>query len=154
MTLKELNNLRYIDGEIRMIEERIAELYTHAERATPNVTTYIHTDPKTGKKETCVLPLSGGAGTGHSRIESTVEAIEKEKQLLESIRAKRQQEKQKLLEFIQTIPDSQTRQIFTYRFVDLLSWNKIAARMGGGNTWKNLSNICYRYIDENLKDNI
>lgn len=148
MTLKELNNLRYIDGEIRMIEERIAELYTQAEHATPNVTTYIHTDPKTGKKETCVLPLSGGAGTGHSRIESAVEAIEKEKQLLESIRAKRQQEKQKLLEFIQTIPDSQTRQIFTYRFVDTLTWGQVARKIGGGNTSDSVRKKVIRYIGE------
>lgn len=148
MTLKELNNLRYIDGEIRMIEERIAELYTQAERATLNVTTYIHTDPKTGKKETCVLPSSGGAGTGHSRIESAVEAIEKEKQLLESICTKRQQEKQKLLEFIQTIPDSQTRQIFTYRFVDTLTWGKVARKIGGGNTSDSVRKKVIRYIGE------
>ncbi len=147
MTLKELNNLRYIDGEIRMIEERIAELYTQAERATPNVTTYIHTDPKTGKKETCVLPLSGGAGTGHSRIESAVEAIEKEKQLLESIRAKRQQEKQKLLEFIKTIPDSQTRQIFTYRFVDTLTWGQVARNIGGGNTSDSVRMQVMRFLE-------
>ena len=147
MTLKELNNLRYIDGEIRMIEERIAELYTQAERATPNVTTYIHTDPKTGKKETCVLPLSGGAGTGHSRIESAVEAIEKEKQLLESIRAKRQQEKQKLLEFIKTIPDSQTKEIFTYRFVDTLTWGQVARNIGGGNTSDSVRMQVMRFLE-------
>lgn len=147
MTLKELNNLRYIDGEIRMIEERIAELYTQAERATPNVTTYIQTNPKTGKKETCVLPSSGGAGTGHSRIESAVEAIEKEKQLLESIRAKRQQEKQKLLEFIQTIPDSQTRQIFIYRFVDTLTWGQVARNIGGNNTADNIRKKAMLYVD-------
>lgn len=147
MTLKELNNLRYIDGEIRMLEERIAELYTQAERATPNVITYIQTDPKTGKKETCVLPSSGGAGTGHSRIESAVEAIEQERQLLESTRAKRQQEKQKLLEFIQTIPDSQTRQIFTYRFVDTLTWGKVARKIGGNNTADNVRMKAMSYID-------
>ena len=146
MTLKELNNLRYIDGEIRMIEERIAELYTQAERATPNVTTYIQTNPKTGKKETCVLPSSGGAGTGRSRIESAVESIEKEKQLLESIRAKRQQEKQKLLEFIQTIPDSQTRQIFTYRFVDTLTWGQVARKIGGGNTEHCVKKQAYKLV--------
>lgn len=147
MTLKELNNLRYIDGEIRMIEERIAELYTQAERATPNVITYIQTDPKTGKKETCVLPSSGGAGTGHSRIESAVEAIEKEKQLLESICTKRQQEKQKLLEFIQTIPDSQTRQIFIYRFVDTLTWGQVARNIGGNNTADNIRKKAMLYVD-------
>lgn len=38
MTLKELNNIRYIDGEIRMIYERVAELCTQEECATQKQT--------------------------------------------------------------------------------------------------------------------
>lgn len=145
MTLKELNNLRYIDGEIRMLEEHIEELRAQAERTTPNVTTYIQTNPQTGKKETCILPSTGGTGTGHSRVEDGAVNIDGEKRLLETTRAKRKQEKQKLLEFIQTIPDSQTRQIFTYRFVDTLTWGQVARKIGG-NTVESIKMICYRYM--------
>lgn len=147
MTLKELNNLRYIDGEIRMLEEHIEELRTQAERTTPNVTTYIQTNPQTGKKETCVLPSTGGAGTGHSRVEDGAVNIDGEKRLLEAARTKRKQEKQKLLEFIQTIPDSQTRQIFTYRFVDTLTWGQVARKIGGNNTADNARMKAMSYID-------
>ncbi len=147
MTLKELNNLRYIDGEIRMLEEHIEELRTQAERTTPNVTTYIQTNPQTGKKETCVLPSTGGAGTGHSRVEDGAVNIDGEKRLLEAARTKRKQEKQKLLEFIQTIPDSQTRQIFTYRFVDTLTWGQVARKIGGNNTADNVRMKAMSYID-------
>lgn len=147
MTLKELNNLRYIDGEIRMLEEHIEELRTQAERTTPNVTTYIQTNPQTGKKETCVLPSTGGAGTGHSRVENGAVNIDGEKRLLEAARTKRKQEKQKLLEFIQTIPDSQTRQIFTYRFVDTLTWGQVARKIGGNNTADNVRMKAMSYID-------
>lgn len=147
MTLKELNNLRYIDGEIRMLEEHIEELRAQAERTTPNVTTYIQTNPQTGKKETCVLPSTGGAGAGHSRVEDGAVNIDGEKRLLETTRAKRKQEKQKLLEFIQTIPDSQTRQIFTYRFVDTLTWGQVARKIGGNNTADSIRKKAMLYVD-------
>lgn len=147
MTLHELNNLRYIDGEIRMLAEKIEELYTLAERATPSVTTYTRTNPDTGKKETCILPLSGGAGGRHSRTENAVEAIDKEKQLLRETLTKRQQEKQKLLKFIDTIPDCQIRQIFTYRFVNTMTWGQVAWKLGGGNTADGVRKRVTRYMN-------
>lgn len=52
-----------------MILKNIDELRTQAEHITPNITTYTHTNPKTGQKETCVLPNVGGAGSAHSRTE-------------------------------------------------------------------------------------
>ena len=75
MTLKELNNLRGIESEISMILKNIDELRTQAEHITPNITTYTHTNPKTGQKETCVLPNVGGAGSAHSRTEIFTELI-------------------------------------------------------------------------------
>ena len=50
MTLRELNNLQYINAEIKTLEERIAEIRTRAEHITPNVQTY-----KNEAGEVCVL---------------------------------------------------------------------------------------------------
>lgn len=148
MTLKELNNLRGIDNEIRMITANIAELRTQAEHITPNVTTYTYTNPKTGKKETCILPSTGGTGSAHSRTEIFAELIDKEEKILHQALTKRLTERRKLLIFIETIPDSQTRQIFQYRFVDLLSWGQVARKIGGGNTSDSVRKKVIRYIGE------
>ena len=37
-------------------------------------------------------------------------------------------------EFIASVKDSRMRRIITLRFIDNLSWNKVADRIGGGNT--------------------
>lgn len=148
MTLKELNNLRGIDNEIRMITENIDELRTQAEHITPNITTYTYTNPKTGQKETCVLPSTGGTGSAHSRTEIFAELIDKEEEILHQALTKRLTERRKLLIFIETIPDSQTRQIFRYRFVDLLSWGQVARKIGGGNTSDSVRKKVIRYIGE------
>ena len=54
----------------------------------------------------------------------------------------------RLERYIAEIPDSLTRQIFTLRFIEGLTWDNCAARIKGNNTAKNLSNICYRYIQK------
>lgn len=147
MTLKELNNLRGIESEISMILKNIDELRTQAEHITPNITTYTHTNPKTGQKETCVLPNVGGAGSAHSRTEIFTELISEEEEILHQALTKRLTERRKLLIFIETIPDSQTRRIFRYRFVDLLSWGKVARNIGGGNTSDSVRMQVMRFLE-------
>ncbi len=149
MTLKELNSLRHIDGEIRMLEDKLIELRTQAEKVTPTVKTYTQINPDTGEKEICVLPNMGGAGSEHSRIENSVEAIDKAQSQLEEILKKRKSEEKKLIEYINGIPDSQVRQIFTYRFVDVLTWAEVAQRIGGGNTSDGVRKKVMRYLEIN-----
>ena len=47
-----------------------------------------------------------------------------------------------------------TRLIFTYRFVDCLSWQKVAEAVGGGNTEGSVKMICYRYLDSDAEREI
>lgn len=68
-----------------------------------------NTNPKTGQKETCVLPNVGGAGSAHSRTEIFTELISEEEAILHQALTKRLTERRKLLIFIETIPDSQRR---------------------------------------------
>ncbi len=63
-------------------------------------------------------------------------------------------EQLRLERYIANIPESFTRQIFTLRFVEGLTWRQCAGRLGSGNDEKNISLICYRYlrrtkVDEN-----
>ena len=88
MTIHELNQLRYLDKEIQLLRERLAELRAEAERVTPSVTTYINE-----KKETCVLPKTGGAGLHRDKMADMVAAIIEEEQQLEELCERRRQEK-------------------------------------------------------------
>lgn len=59
------------------------------------------------------------------------------------------QERTILERYIADIPDSLTRQVFTLRFINGLSWLQIAFSVGGGNTEDSVKKICYRYLKKN-----
>ena len=50
-------------------------------------------------------------------------------------------------EFIASINDSHIRRIINLRVVDGLSWNKVADRIGGGNTEDGVKKTFYRFMD-------
>ena len=50
--------------------------------------------------------------------------------------------------YIGTIADSRTRMIFQLRFLRCLTWDEVAAIIGGRNTVSGVKMICYRYLDE------
>lgn len=136
MTLKELSQLYYLNREIEQDELRLQELQARATQVT---------------QQTSGMPRGGG---DQQKIERYVADIIDLKAI---IAAKQQQcihEQSRLERYIADIPDSLTRQIFTLRFVNGLSWDACAAHLGTANTWKNLSNICYRYIKKTNENKI
>lgn len=128
MNITELNNLRYIEKEIKLLQERIEELETEAARVTPILTG---------------LP---GKGSGGDRIGAVVEQLVEEKEKLEAVLQHRQEERRKAMRFINSIADSQLRTIFILRFVSGKSWNEVADYIGGGNTEKSVWVRAYRYL--------
>lgn len=129
MTLKELSQLYYLDREIELDRERLAEL--RADLLCPRSPDYDG------------MPRNPNPENALERCVAEIVDLE------DVIRAKIEQriyERSRLERYISDIPDSLTRQIFTLRFVDGLKWEEVAARTGGNNTAKNCSNICYRYI--------
>ena len=131
MTIGELNNLRYIEKEITLLQERIEELETEAARVTPILTG---------------LPGKGSCG---DRIGAVVEQIIEEKEKLEAALQQRQEERRKAMRFINSIADSQLRTIFILRFVAGKSWNEVANYIGGGNTESSVRMHVYRYMKKN-----
>lgn len=128
MNINELNNLRYIEKEITLLQERIEELEAEAARVTPILTG---------------LP---GKGSGGDRIGAVVEQLVEEKEKLEAALQNRQEERRKAMRFINSIADSQLRTIFILRFVAGKSWNEVADYIGGGNTEKSVWVRAYRYL--------
>lgn len=54
-------------------------------------------------------------------------------------------------EFIASVDDSRMRRIITLRFIDNLSWNKVADRMRGGNTEDSVRKAFDRFMEGKVK---
>ena len=52
----------------------------------------------------------------------------------------------RLNRYIANVPDSLTRQIMALRFVNGMSWNQVAMRVGGGNTADGVRMLVNRYL--------
>ena len=53
----------------------------------------------------------------------------------------------RLMRWIEDIPDEYTRRVFLLRFDEGLTWDAVAARLGGGNSADGVKKTCYRYIE-------
>ena len=136
MTLKELSQLYWLNREIARDQRRLDELSRLAGSAS-------------------AAPLTGMPSAPHNN-ESKVERMAAEIVDLQAIIATKQiqriHECARLERWINTIPDSLTRQVFSYRFVDCLSWVQVALSIGGGNTADGVRKRCYRYMREHEHD--
>lgn len=99
--------------------------------------------------------VSGGCGgTEHFRIEGFPYPEYSRKQtLLYSRKATLQlleddllQKNNEVEEFIASVQDSRIRRIINLRFIEKLSWNKVADRIGGGNTEDSVRKAFDRYM--------
>lgn len=130
MTLVELNNLRYIEKEIILLQLRIRELENEIERVTPISTN-----------------LPGFRYMDGSIVEQLIE----EKEKLGAALQTRQEERRIAMRFINGIPDSQLRTIFILRFISSKSWNEVADYIGGGNTEQGVCMRVLRYLKKSEK---
>lgn len=129
MTKKELSQLYWLNREIEMDMTRLKELEEMAAA------------PKSLKLDG--MPHSSGYGDALARV--VAEIVD----LKAIIAAKQQQcihERSRLERYIADIPDSLTRQIFTLRFINGLSWYQVAVHIGGGNSEDSVRKTCDRYL--------
>lgn len=130
MTLKELSQLYYLTREIEADQRRLEELEQAAGAPSSSHLT--------------------GMPHAPSRNDSKVERLAAEIVDLQAIIAARQiqciHERARLERWISEIPDSLTRQIFHYRFVEGMSWVQVAFVIGGNNNAGNISERCYSYL--------
>ena len=131
MTLKELSQLYYLNREIEMDRQRLEELRAEASAPAP------------GSPSCDGMPKSPKYKNLTERYVAEIIDLEA------IIQAKITQclhERNRLERYIAEIPDCLTRQIFTLRFINGLSWLHVAHSIGGGNTEQSVKMICYRYI--------
>lgn len=129
MTVKELSQLYWLNREIEADKRRLEELESMV------------LSPKTQNLNR--MPRTSGCGDSMAR--RVADIID----LKAIISAKQQQcvyERNRLERYINSIPDSLTRQIFSLRFINGLSWIQTAMSIGGGNTEDGVRKRVYRYI--------
>ena len=131
MTLKELSQLYYLNREIEDLKFKISELEAKATDTSVKITG---------------MPHSAGAG---DKIGRAVAELDYYRAKLTDRLERSRIELIRLTDYISACPDSLTRQILTYRFVNGLSWNQVAASVGSSITCEAAKKIAYRYIRNN-----
>lgn len=139
MTLHDLSQLYYLDREIRLYDQRIDAL--RAQRTATAAPAF--------DREPSGVNSSPGRDSKIERL--TAEIIDLE-DLLRLNREKRVVEKQRLERYIESVNDSLTRQAMRLRFCELLPWNAVASRMGGGCSVDALKKMVYRYLERHNDD--
>ncbi len=130
MTLKELSQLYYLNREIEMDKQRLEEL----ERKSLS-----------GERKLTGMPRGGDAVDKVGRYAAEMADL---RGIIEAKRLLCMHERNRLERYISDIEDSLLRQIFTYRFINGLSWRQVAACIGGGNTEDSVRMLCNRYIEK------
>lgn len=75
--------------------------------------------------------------------------LNQRKSTLEILEFDLMQKTNEIEEFISSVEDSRMRRIINLRFIENLSWNKVADKIGGGNTEDGIKKAFYRFIDSN-----
>lgn len=133
MTISEINHLTQLKKAINQDKDRLSEINIKINGLPPcNYTGVAH---------------SGGRHDAFERL--TVTKIDLESKISAEI-IQEIREEIKLIEFIDTVPDSLTRIIIFFRFIDSLTWKDIARKFGGELTEDGVKRRCMRYIEATL----
>lgn len=128
MTLKELSQLYYLNKEIKTDKERLETLRAKV-TSVSGVT--VSDMPKGNNQD--------------NQLEKHIAEIVDLEAIISAKLTQCMHERNRLERYISEIPDSLTRQIFTLRFINGLSWVQVAHSLGGI-TSDAARMICNRYI--------
>lgn len=158
MTVKELSQLYHLNREIEMDQQRLADLDFEIKRDEDRLR-------RLELKATAVSPPSYDgmpkSPSGSGKLESAVaelvdlkDAISRKKALRSdcamTIQAKQilcLTERNRLERYISDLPDSLLRMIFTYRFINGLTWAQVSESIGVRTTEDSVKKLCYRYLN-------
>lgn len=81
-------------------------------------------------------------GYHESKLERNVVRIQERKEHLERMI----QQRNRLEQFIDNVPDAFIRYVLTLRFIENMSWKEVAYTAGAGNTEDSVKKRCCRYL--------
>lgn len=112
MTKRELSQLYWLNREIRQDQERLRELEEAAEAIVPRYGEGVRSGPR-------------------DRVGDLALLICEQRMLIERKRQRACLEQNRLCRYVSGIEDSLMRQIIALRYLEGLSWNQVAQRIGG-----------------------
>ncbi len=130
MSVKELSQLYYLNREIERDMERLEELKAKS----------------AGVQSPQITGMPHGSGFGGSQLERCMAEIVDLEAIILAKQMQCLHERARLERYISRIEDSETRLIFTLRFVDGLPWEQVARCLGEGHTADRAKKVCYRYL--------
>ena len=137
MDKHKLSQLRYLKSEIAMLKEQIGDIQVHTTsdsvKASQSNFPYIEYTAKIRGAD--IQEYNRKLRRLQRKLNRRVEEL---MDLVEEIE-----------EYINTIDDSLTRQILSLRYVNGLTWEQVAASIGGGNTAEGLRKRVQRFFQEN-----
>lgn len=135
MTVKELSQLYYLNREIEMDQKRLEEL-----------------EAKIGPQAQRITGMPRGSNVVDSPEERLVLEIVDLQAIIKAKQIQCIHERSRLERYIENIEDSETRMMFTLRFINGLSWYQVAKHMGEGYIGDSLKKKCYRYLKADKGD--
>ncbi len=146
MTVRDLSQLSYMDMDIKRLEElrkkKASDLEGLRSRST-SMTVNMSGMPRSASPRNNLEDIIALIDEKEREIISLDKRIQKKRILYESV-------KQELEEEIETCDDCRIALILKLRFVDLLSWQQVANRIGGKNTADGVRKACDRYLRKKL----
>ena len=128
MTLKELSQYYWLVREMERDRVRLEQMRLGADLGAVTLTGMPH--------GTGVSDPTGQRGMALADLE----------RLLDEKYTRCAEECLRIETYISTVEDSLTRQIMELRFVEFLTWDQVAVRIGGGNSSSSVKMRVYRYL--------
>lgn len=128
MTKKELSRYYYLEKEIKKDREEITDLNTKL----THITQVLSDLPKGSPQR--------------DRIDEIIDELARRDNLLHEKIVRAEKERNRILQYINGIDDSLIRIIIQYRYLNLLTWPKVAYFVGGNNTPDGVRMMSDRYI--------
>lgn len=164
MTVKELSQLYWLNREIEADQERLANLDEEIKRDEEHLADLELQASSPSSPNFDGMPKSPSYG---NKLENAVYRIIELQDVINHKKALRSDcattihakqilcltERNKLERYIAELPDSLLRLIFTYRFINGLTWAQVSEHIGVRTTEDSVKKICYRYLAEQNKDN-
>lgn len=129
MTKKELEQVYYLDRELKMWKNELNELKAQSLVRSPSLSA-VHGGGISDK----VGVRAQKAADLEARINAKIDEL--------------QNAREETLRFVADIPDSLTRMVVYYHCVGLMSWQRVAFKVGGANTGESVRKIYARFIEK------